>query len=62
MELDTVEELEALQSIYSPDEVYVEQASQGEGAKVTLKVNKQPAVTFLISCKFTSLTLISVDT
>ena len=52
MEGDIAEELEALQSIYSPDDVCVEQASPGEGANVTLKVNKRPAVTFLVSCKF----------
>ena len=52
MESDIAEELEALQSVYSPDDVCVEQSSQGEGAKVTLKVNKSPAVTFLVSRKF----------
>ena len=52
MESDIVEELEALQSVFSPDDVCVEQTSQGEGAKVTLKVNRRPTVTFIVSCKF----------
>ena len=51
MESDAVEELEALRSIYSPDEVLVEHV-EGEEAKVTLKVNKEPVVTFNLSCKF----------
>ena len=51
MESDIIEELEALQSIYSPDEVDVA-LDTDRPATVTLKVDKQPVVTFLLSCKY----------
>ena len=53
MEVDLSEELEALESIYSPEEVDVVRPSGSETATVTLKVNKQPVATFsLLNCEF----------
>lgn len=46
---ELAEEFEALQSIYPPEEVDVAHSQEPERASVTLKVEKQPVVTFLLS-------------
>ena len=47
---ELAEELEALQSIYSPEEVDITHPQEGnKPASVTLKVDEQPVVTFLLS-------------
>ena len=50
---EIAEELEALQSIYPPEEVDVAhpQPEGSQPASVTLKVGNQPVVTFLLSSK-----------
>lgn len=52
MENDIGEELEALQSIYSPDEVDVVDQTRDNPSRVVLKVNKQAVVIFQLSCKY----------
>lgn len=52
MENDIGEELEALQSIYSPDEVDVVDQTRDNPSRVVLKVNKQAVVIFQPSCKY----------
>ncbi len=53
MENELAEELEALQSIYSPEEVDVARPEGSKPASVTLKVDKRPVVTFLLSGELT---------
>ena len=49
---EIAEELEALQSIYSPEEVDVAAPQErSQAASLTLKVDNQPVVTFLLSSK-----------
>ena len=47
---ELAEEFEALQSIYPPEEVDIAHPQEGKKlASVTLKVDEQPVVTFLLS-------------
>ena len=58
MENELAEELEALRSIYSPEEVDVAHPEGSKPVSVTLKVDKQPVVTFLLSGEPTILSLL----
>lgn len=59
METELAEELEALQSIYPPEEVTVAHPQEGsEPSTVTLKVDEKPVVTFLLSGKPTIVRLL----
>ena len=49
MENELVEELEALRSIYSPEEVDASGQSDGKPVSVTVKIDKQPVVTFALT-------------